>query len=95
MIYLNIHLRVKEPADVEKVGELLRQQGQLSRAEPGCLRFDVYKSKNEANYFLLVEHWTDEAALDLHRLAKAYMTIYKPQVLPLIDRVPHPCDLLE
>lgn len=95
MIYLNIHLRVKDPVDVDKVGALLREQGRLSRAEPGCLRFDVYKSKNEASLYLLVEHWTDEAALDVHRLATAYTTIYKPQVLPLVDRVPHPCELLE
>ncbi|RLS54029.1 MAG: antibiotic biosynthesis monooxygenase, partial [Planctomycetota bacterium] len=53
MIYLNIHLRVKDAVDIDKVGALLREQGRLSRAEPGCLRFDVYKSKNEASLYLL------------------------------------------
>ena len=94
MIYLNIHLRVKDAADNDKVGALLREQGRQSLTEPGCLRFDVYQSKNEPDFFLLVEHWSDQAALDQHRLASAYLTIYKPQVLPLVDRVPHPCDLL-
>lgn len=95
MLYLNIHLRVKDSADIETVGELLRKQGQLSRAEPGCVRFDVYHSKNDPAVYLLCEYWDSEASLDQHRLATAYTTIYKPQVLPLVDRVPHPCDLLE
>jgi len=49
----------------------------------------------EPRRFTLVEHWADQAAVDAHRLAEAYTTIYKPQVMPLVDREGHPSTLLE
>ena len=95
MIYLNIVLTVKNEADIAKVRELLTQQGELSRVEPGCQRFEVYQSNNDAKTFFLNEWWLDQAALDEHRKARGYTTIYQPQVLPLVDRVPHPSTLVE
>lgn len=95
MIYANIWLTVKDPADVAEISELLREQCRLSREEPGCERFEVYQSKNEPRTFLLVERWASAAHLDAHRLAKAYTTVYAPKVLPRVDRVAHPCELLE
>ncbi|MEM7234093.1 MAG: antibiotic biosynthesis monooxygenase family protein [Planctomycetota bacterium] len=90
-----IHLTVKNENDVEKVAELVTKQGQLSRAEPGCVRFDVYQSDNDPKVFFLNEWWETQEALDVHRTAEAYVDIYKPHVLPLVDRVPHPSTLLE
>jgi quinol monooxygenase YgiN len=95
MLYINVQLHVKDSADINKVGELLQAHGRLSRAEPGCVRFDVYHSKSDPAVYLLCEHWDTEASLDQHRLAEGYLTIYKPQVIPLVDRTPHMCDLLE
>lgn len=95
MIYANIWLTVKDPADVDDIRELLRQQRRLSLLEPGCERFEVYQSNNDPKVFLLVERWADQAALDKHRLATAYTTIYQPKVLPKVDRVPHPSTLVE
>ena len=95
MLYINVQLRVKDPSDVSQVGQLLQAHGRLSRAEPGCVRFDVYHSQSDPQVYLLCEYWESEAALDQHRLATGYQTIYKPQVIPLVDRTPHMCDLLE
>ncbi len=95
MLYINVQLHVKDSADIHKVGELLQAHGRLSRAEPGCVRFDVYRSKSVPAVYLLCEYWDTEASLDQHRLAEGYLTIYKPQVIPLVDRTPHMCDLLE
>ena len=94
MIYLNVILTVKDPADVAEVQSLLSEQGRLSRLEPGCLRFEVYHSQNDSRVFLLNEHWSDQAAVDAHRKATAYTTIYQPKVLPKVERVPHPSDLV-
>ncbi len=94
MLYINVLLRVKDSADIQKVGELLTAHGRLSRAEPGCVRFDVYHSQSDPAVYILCESWDTQASLDLHRLATGYLTIYKPQVIPLVDRTPHPCDLL-
>ncbi|MBS0202466.1 MAG: antibiotic biosynthesis monooxygenase [Planctomycetes bacterium] len=94
MIYLNVVLTVKDPNDVPEIQSLLSEQGRLSRAEPGCVRFEVYHSLNDPSVFILNEHWTDQAAVDAHRKAVAYTTIYQPRVLPKVDRIPHPSDLV-
>jgi quinol monooxygenase YgiN len=94
MIYSNVLLTVKKEDDVEKVQELLVQQGTLSKQEPGCARFEVYHSKNEPTFFMLIERWETQEHLDRHREAKAYLEIYQPLVLPLVDRVPNPSDLV-
>ena len=95
MICLTILLTVKDAADVPKVRELLGAAMRKSRTEPGCLRFDVYHSTAEPRRFTLVEHWAGQEALEAHRLAEAYTTIYKPHVMPLVDREGHPSTLLE
>ncbi len=95
MICLHVLLKVKNAADVPAVRDLLREQGRLSRAEPGCLRFEVYQSQNDETRFILGERWESQAALDEHRKATAYTTIYQPRVLPLVDREPHPSALVE
>ena len=94
MIYVIVWLKVKDPANVEQVRELLAEQARLSRAEPGCARFEVYQSQNDPTRFLLNEHWESAEALDVHRQAHAYQTVYFPKVLPLVEREPHPSNLV-
>ena len=95
MICLHVLLTAKDAADVPTIRDLLSQAMRQSRAEPGCLRFDVYHSTAEPRRFTLVEHWAGQEALDAHRLAEAYTRIYKPHVMPLVDREGHPSTLLE
>ena len=95
MICLNVLLTAKNRADVPTIRDHLSQAMRKSRAEPGCLRFDVYHSTAEPRRFTLVEHWASQESLDAHRLAEAYTQIYKPHVMPLVDREGHPSTLLE
>ncbi len=95
MLCLNILLLAKDPADVPKIREHLALAMQKSRLESGCLRFDVYHSNTAPQRFVLVEHWASQEAIDAHRTAEAYSTIYKPLVMPLVDREGHPATLLE
>lgn len=95
MIYINVVLQVKDPADIETIKGHLAEQGRLSRAEPGCVRFEVYQSNNEPATFILNEHWASQAAVDEHRKAHAYTQIYQPHVLPRVNRTPHPSTLIE
>ena len=94
MIYVNVTLTVRDEADVGNVRDLLVTQAERSRAEPGCARFEVYQSQADAKVFMLIERWETQAHLDAHRQASAFKEIYEPQVLPLVDRVPHPSDLV-
>lgn len=95
MICVNIILTVQDENEVKEIKGLLAEQGRLSRTEPGCLRFEVYHSQNDPKVFLLNERWESQEALDVHRTAQAYRTIYQPQVLPRVDRVPHVSTLVE
>jgi len=94
MIYCNILLTVKDEADVDRVRDLLVKQAEMSREEPGCARFEVYHSQEDRGFFMIVERWETQEHLDQHREAKACTEIYKPLVLPLVERVPHPSDLV-
>lgn len=38
-----------------------------TRAEPGALRYDLYRSKADADAFVRFEEWRDEAALEAHK----------------------------
>jgi quinol monooxygenase YgiN len=95
MHYLNVWLTVRDPADVEKIRGWLAECVRLSRAEPGCVRYDVYHSQTEPAKFLLVEHWQAKADWETHRTAKAFTEIYQPHVLPRVDRQPHVATLVE
>ncbi len=94
MIHLNVILTTKDEQRVSEVRSLLAEQARLSRQEPGCARFEVYHSKEDPRTFLLHEWWESEEALDAHRKAQAYTELYKPKVLPLVERVPHPSTLV-
>jgi quinol monooxygenase YgiN len=95
MIYANVLLTVNDEKDVPAIRDHLREQGRLSRMEPGCLRFEVYHSQSDPKVFLLIERWESAGALDVHRTAKAYTQIYQPRVLPKVTRAPHPSQLVE
>jgi quinol monooxygenase YgiN len=94
MVHLNVWLTVKNKDDIDRIRGLLAEAAGLSRQEPGCLRFEAYQSQNDAAKFLLNEWWESQAALDRHRTAKAYTTIYQPQVMPLVERDGHPSVLV-
>ena len=95
MICMNIILTVQEDHKIEVVRDLLCEAMRKSRNEPGCERFDVYQLQSKPNQFTMIEHWSSQEALDAHRQAEAYTTIYKPQVIPLVERVGHPVMLLD
>lgn len=93
MIYVNVVLTVKEAADIPQIRTLLAEQCRLSRLEPGCTVRGLSLHKRSAGFHS--ERALGIAGmLDIHRTATAYTTIYQPQVLPKVDRVPHPSELV-
>jgi len=95
MYCLNVVLTVKDASRIDEVAGYLSKAGRLSRAEPGCLQFEVCHSESDPRVFILCERWESEEALNAHREAEAYTTVYKPQVIPLVDRTAHPSQILE
>lgn len=53
----------------ERTAQLLEQLVELeraSRADPGCLVYRVFRDADRPDRFVLVEEWSDQAALDAH-----------------------------
>ena len=95
MFHINVWLTVNDPNNVARVGELLSRCQAGSRAEDGCVRFEVYHSEADPHKFLLVEHWRSKQDWELHRTRETVQKIYLPQVLPLVTRDAHISALLE
>lgn len=94
VIDLTVVLTAKEFAKVPEIRELLATQVNLSRREPGCVRFDAFESQTAAGTFIIVERWESQTALDEHRQATAITSVYVPRILPLVERFLHVCSVL-
>lgn len=95
MFHINVWLTVNDAANVARVRELLGQCCRGSRAEDGCVRFEVYHSEADPRRFLLVEHWRSKEDWEIHRTRETVQKIYLPQVLPLVTRDAHISTLVE
>ena len=42
------------------------------RAEPGCLRYDLHRDRDDPARFVMLESWIDAAALEAHGKAAAF-----------------------
>jgi quinol monooxygenase YgiN len=60
------YLRAR-PADAELIGRLLPEHIRLTRAEPGCLKFNVVASSTVADAWELDEAFADRAAFEAHQ----------------------------
>lgn len=54
------------PGNETALRDELRRVTAPSRAEPGCVRFQVFESVRETVAFAIHSEWADEAAFDLH-----------------------------
>jgi quinol monooxygenase YgiN len=61
---------------------MLTKPAEASRAEPGCLRFDVTQHTARGNHFTVVEVWVNQQALDRHAAA-AHTKQYRDEVQPI------------
>jgi len=61
---------------VEKMKELLSAMVKPSKAEDGCIFYDIFQCKDRPEKVFAVETWRDEIALDGHKASEHYK-IYK------------------
>ncbi len=55
-----------KPEAAAAVREALATLAEATRAEMGCLAYDLFESASAPGTFVTVERWTDSAALDAH-----------------------------
>jgi quinol monooxygenase YgiN len=69
----------------DAVADILRQLAPLTRAEPGCLQYEVHRHADDANTFMLFERFADEAALEAHTASPHVQELVFQQALPLLE----------
>jgi len=65
----------------EQLKKLLEAMVKPSKAEDGCMNYNIYQYKQNPKKFMAVETWADDASLDGHKNSahyKIYKTSYEP-----------------
>lgn len=81
-IVLAVRLTAHEGQQDELRATLLRLTPP-SRAEAGCIAYQMHADPSEPRAFLVYERWRDQAALDAHRATDHY-TRWAPLLGPLV-----------
>ena len=68
----------------DKMKELLSAMVKPSKAEIGCLMYEITQLENNRKKFMAFETWENEAALDGHK-ASAHYKIYKSSYEPYCE----------
>lgn len=55
-----------QPGKEDELAQRLLALVEHSRAEAGCINYDVHQSDGDPTVFVMYENWTERAALDLH-----------------------------
>jgi quinol monooxygenase YgiN len=63
----------------DELEELLRQQVEPTRAEPGCINYDFHVDAANPCVFVFYENWTSQADLDAH--------LNMPHLAPLMSQI--------
>jgi quinol monooxygenase YgiN len=74
-----------KPGKLDELTALLASMVQASRAEPGNLRYDLWRDQADANRFVLDELYKDQAAIDAHK-ASAHFQMYLAKIGELAER---------
>jgi quinol monooxygenase YgiN len=69
----------------EKLKELLSAMVVSSKAEDGCIFYEIVQYENNRSKFMAIETWRDEEALDGHK-ASSHYKIYKSSYEPYCQK---------
>ena len=82
-IALVVEIRLEPGRKDAFLARALEHRDNVLDNEPGCLRFDIAASEEEADKVFLYEVYADEAALETH-FNTAYMKQYLEDTGPMI-----------
>ncbi|QOP46077.1 putative quinol monooxygenase [Sulfurimonas paralvinellae] len=68
-----------------KMKELLAAMVKPSKAEQGCIFYEIFQYENNRRKFMAVETWENEATLDGHK-ASAHYAVYKSSYEPYCEK---------
>ncbi len=76
---------IAKEGDEAKMKELLSAMVVPSKAEDGCLFYEIVQYENNRRKFMAIETWRDEKALDGHKVS-AHYKIYKSSFEPFCEK---------
>ena len=76
---------IAKEGDEQKMKELLSAMVVPSKAEDGCLFYEIVQYENNRRKFMAIETWRDETAIDGHK-ASAHYKIYKSSFEPFCEK---------
>ncbi|WP_373073644.1 putative quinol monooxygenase [Sulfurimonas sp.] len=74
-----------DDASIEMMKELLSAMVKPSKAEDGCIFYEIFQYQNNPRKFMAYESWRDEAALDGHK-ASSHYAVYKSSYEPYCEK---------
>jgi autoinducer 2-degrading protein len=87
-VYVATHVDVAPPMREKTLG-VLKPFADVTRKDPGNVRFDVLQQTARTNHFTVVEAWTDQKSSDAHELTthgKQYRSDLAPMIGALYDQ---------
>jgi autoinducer 2-degrading protein len=80
-----MHIQMTVKADcIEAFMRATKSAAEATRAEPGCLRFDVMQSLQDPTIFVLVEAYTSGATKDIH-LQSPHFAAWQEEIADLVE----------
>lgn len=76
---------VARPGQEPAVEQILRTMVSLTRAEPGCVRYDAHRSLEDPRRFFLYEEYQDEAAATAHSESEHFKHFVLGQAVPRLE----------
>ncbi len=86
MIVLVARYQVKPGKGGEVLEALSRMAPLVKEQEPGCKLYQVSRSTEDPDHFLLYEQYVDQAAFEGHRTTPHFKEIVEAIVVPLLDK---------
>ncbi len=67
----------------DQVRSLIQTVVERTRAEDGCLRYELLRDLDDDSHMILIEEWRDQASLDAHLTSEHLTTLFK-EMMPLL-----------
>ena len=72
---------IAKPDGIQMMKKLLTAMVAPSKAEEGCIFYEIFQYENKPEKFMAYESWSNEEALDGHRNS-AHYAVYKSSYEP-------------
>lgn len=86
MIVLTAMYQGKAGKGDEIEAALKRMAPLVAEQEPGCAMYQVSRSHDDPDRFLLYEQYVDQAAIEAHRATPHFKEIIEDTIIPMLEQ---------